>query len=135
MTAPAYCTRADLALVGVSPDLYAGHTEITDAVLESMIAIRSGYAGDYLARYYQLPLVSWGQSLSLAVAQLVAWDLACRLGHNPDDAGTSVWRDRRDEALATLERIAKFGSPGIVDSTPTVVESGWSCSSERRRGW
>jgi hypothetical protein len=132
---PSYATIDDLALVGLSPALYEGRTDITPTVLASMIAMRSSFAEDHLGQFYKLPLVSWGSSLTIAVSQLVAWDVLSIIGHDPDAAGTSVWRDRRDEAIATLERLAKHGSPSIVDSTPAAVEAAPSFSSEVRRGW
>lgn len=130
-----YCTVADLALVGLSPALYESRPEIDAALIGGLITVRSSFAEDFLARFYRLPLLSWGGSLTIAVSQLVAYDLMCLIGHDPDQTGTSVWMQRRDEALATLERIAKFGGAGIVDSTPTAVESAFVVSSEPRRGW
>lgn len=135
MTAPAYATDDDLALYGIAPAVYAGHPEIDSAKRAAMIAARTDTANDYLARYYQIPMVTISQSVTIAVCQLVGWDISRLIGHNPEDPGSNQWLLGRDEAFATLERIAKFGSPGCTDSTPTVVESGWSCSSERRRGW
>lgn len=136
MTTPAYCTRADLALVGLSPNLYAGHAEVTTTTLDTMIGMRSSFMDDYLAQFFKLPLVSWGPSLSIVCAQLVSWDVMCLIGHDPDQAATSVWRDRRDEAMTAIQAIAKRGSPSIVDSTPTTkIESAPAMSSEPKRGW
>jgi phage gp36-like protein len=130
-----YASLDDLGSYGLSPALYEGSAEITPARLTTMLSARSAYADDYLGRFYALPMVTVSQSVTIAVCQLVAWDAMRILGHNPDEQGTSQWRDGRDEALATLERIAKYGSPGCTDSTPEVEESGIAAYSEPRRGW
>ena len=136
MTVAVYATTTDLALVGLSAALYTGNAAIGNTTIADLLAVRSEFADDYIAQFYKLPLVApYPGALRTAVAQLVAWDVMCLVGHDPDAAGTAIWRDRRDEAMTTLDRIAKHGSPGIVDSTPTKKESAPYCVSETQRGW
>ena len=130
---PSYADHDDLVTAGLSASIV---DELDPALVERSLARRSSFAEDFVARFYKLPLKKWGASLSIAVAQLAAWDLmSAVVGFNPDDAGNTVWRDRRDEALQTLERLATHGGPGFEDSSPQLEESAPVIDSEPARGW
>jgi len=128
-----YASLDDLRTGGMSGELV---DTLDAAVVMRALANRSSFAEDFLARFYKLPLKRWGASLSIAVAQLAAWDLVSSvIGFNPEDLSNAVWRDRRDEAMATLDRLALHGGPGFEDSSPMIEESAPVMLSERRRGW
>jgi hypothetical protein len=128
-----YADPDELATVGLSAELLAS---IDPAAVARALLLRSSFAEDFVARFYKLPLKRWGGSLSIAVAQLAAWDLVSSVvGFNPEGPGNAIWRDRRDEAMGTLERIALHGGPGFEDSSPRLEESAPVVATERGRGW
>ena len=129
---PAICTATDVSNLGVEQ---ARLDRLGTTAVGAIISARISYANSRLARFYKLPISAWGSDLTLAVAQLAAWDVMARTGFNPDEPGGSLWRDRRDEGFMALEHFAKHGSPEIVDSTATAQESAPACYSEARRGW
>jgi len=131
----AYATRTDLAGCGLKAELTA---DVPTADLDAGLEKRSRFADGYLAKRYVLPLVAWGEDLTLAVCQLEAWDvLTTIVGFNPDDAANSNWKDRRDEALAWLKDVAasRVDPVGIVDSSATAERVGPIAWSNPPRGY
>jgi phage gp36-like protein len=114
--------------------------DIVSADLDAMLDDRSRYADDYLVASgrYTLPLTAWGGSLTLAVAQLTAWDVMTAIvGMNPDEAANGNWIERRNEAQRWLEGVAagRVVPIGIVDSTPDATENPVAGASDTLRGW
>lgn len=131
-----YAEIDDLTKSGLNADLIE---DIAEDVLNGLLEQRSRFADDYLGTRYKLPLTApFPPSLTLAVCQLVAWDvMTAVLGMNPEDAANANWRDRRDEALAWLRDVAagKLSPVGIVDATPSTVEGRVAIVTTAPRGW
>jgi phage gp36-like protein len=138
-----YAEESDLVSVGVPETITvemgvdaAAVTAACDAILTK----RSVYADGYLSASgkYTLPLTAWGDDLTLAVAQLAAWDImTVAIGFDPEGGANANWIERRNEAQRWLEWVAagKISPVGIVDSTTDTSESGFDVDSDTSRGW
>lgn len=132
-----YCTRAELETFGINAEVIASFDNDTiNGVLVACSAKADGFLQS--SGRITLPLTSWGVDLKMAVAKLAAWEIMTVLiGHNPDDPNNFVWRDRSAEADAWLDKVARglVMPVGIVDSKPTVVQTGSVIATEPTRGW
>jgi phage gp36-like protein len=95
------------ALTGISADEQ-------QAALDSA----SGVADGYLASRYTLPITAYGQDLTRAVCNIAAYDLMSVRGYSPDGSNSTI-RDRYDDAIRWLERVAAgtVSPVGVVDSS------------------
>lgn len=113
----AYATRAQLIQFGIRSAALAGiATGDQDAALEAA----SDLADGYLRARFTLPLAVWQDDLRRCVCNIAVYDLLSARGYNPDAGADSNVRQRYEDAIRWLERIAG----GQV--TPAVTDSGSS---------
>jgi phage gp36-like protein len=133
----AYATSTNLTDFGISAEtLGSVPAGQADRILAGCSAVADGYLQS--SGRITLPLTAWGDDLRMAVCKLGAWELmTVVLGHNPDDPNNFVWKDRAAEARTWLESVARglITPVGLVDSSPTVEETGTEIYTEPRRGW
>lgn len=131
---PQYATIDDLARLGLKRLATAG---ITDADLNAALVAASETADGYMRSQFRLPLVSWGADLRRHVAMLAAWDiLSAQRGFNPDAAGSDIWLQRYEQAMAWLKDVSRgVVSPNVVDSTPSRRDGAPRVSTAAKRGW
>jgi phage gp36-like protein len=116
-------TATDLSQVGVPARLTK---DLTGPEIDALLLKRSAFALGYVqsSGRYTLPLISWGDDLRLAVAQLTAWDIvAVAIGKSASADDEQTWIARRDEAIAWLRDVAsgKVIPLDIVDSSAASV--------------
>jgi phage gp36-like protein len=130
-----YATQTDLARHGVRT---AATTGVASGDLDAALAAASAFADGYLANRYTLPLLTYGADLTACVCKLAAWEVLSALrGHSPD-GGDAIWKTRRDEAVAWLEKVASrdVTPASVTDSTPDYEESGEpKTKAPSLRGW
>lgn len=78
----------------------------------------SSVADGYIRKRFNLPLLSWTQSLTQAVADMATWKLMKARGFNPDSESTKVIMGAYRDALDWLEDVANNKvDPAFVDSS------------------
>lgn len=131
-----YATQTDLSRLGVKSTATAS---LASNDLDAALAAASAFADSYLGNRYSLPLSAYGADVTLAVAKIAAWEImSAQRGHSPENGADSIWKTRRDEAVAWLEKVASgdLTPSGCVDSTADVDELGTpTVTTTARRGW
>lgn len=129
-----YVTISELARLGIPGDAYSGkpNTEINAALLAWSV-----FADSYIAKRYTLPLVSWGDDLRLAVAQLASLALMGNRGFRPGSGNDEIAVDSKNDARGWLLDIStgKAELAECVDSTPELDEAGAMVASDEPMQW
>ena len=96
----------------------AALTGISTDEQQAALDTASGVADGYLASRYALPITAYGQDLTRAVCNIAAYDLMSVRGYSPDGSNSTI-RDRYDDAIRWLERVAAgtVSPVGIADSS------------------
>lgn len=116
-----YASPEDLATLALSPRALEGVSE-ADQLLA--IAAASSYADGYLRARYRMPLVSWGQDLTLCVAQLAAYSVMNARGYDPSSPHDQLIVKQYDDAVAWLRDVAKgLVTPGGGPDGGGIVEA------------
>lgn len=126
-----YATRDDLTKYGMSRNIL---DDIDQELILDNILSASGEADDYLKVAYELPLASFGRSLTKHVSIMAVYNIAN--GPNREGADEML----RDMWLDTIKWLEKIGSgrlrpDTIVDATPEVEEDSAYVTSQTSRGW
>ena len=126
-----YATRDDLFRLGLPEGALRG---VPPATIEDALEAASRLADSYLRARYALPLSSWDEALTRAVAIIAAYDLMAVRGYDPARGADEVLRLRYEDAIRWLERVAAGAvSPEVQDSTPDVREGAFSAVTSLRR--
>jgi phage gp36-like protein len=127
-----YATRAQLAIYGLPARLL---TQLSVEDQDAQLEAASAEADDYLRRQYDLPLSSWGVSLSKHVCAIASFNIMAVLGYNPEGEDTIFGR-RADLAYKFLNDVsAGRADIGGVDETAAEDEGGPSVWCDEPRGW
>ena len=126
-----YATQNDLYRLGLPEGALRG---VSLAAIEDALEAASRLADSYLRARYALPLSSWDEALTRAVAIIAAYDLMAVRGYDPARGADEVLRLRYEDAIRWLERVAAgVLSPEVQDSTPDVREGAFSAVTSLRR--
>jgi phage gp36-like protein len=127
-----YATRAELAIYGPGTRTLA---DVPTADQDAHLVAASEEADEYLRRQYELPLSSWGKSLSKAVCWMATYSIMKNIGFNPEGEDRIYVQDY-DKAIAYLEKVRDGQADiGGVDVTPQTDEGAPSVLSDENRGW
>jgi Protein of unknown function (DUF1320) len=120
-----YCTIADVVAAGIPQGEINALMGNPGNLIISFINARSREASAYFRQRYTLPLTSWDESITMAVAKLVAFDCIRKIGFNPADPAGGNWVAMQKEAYEFFRDVAAERiNPEVVDSsTPTDVET------------
>jgi phage gp36-like protein len=109
-----YCTRAELAGLGINADALRG---ITTTAQDAAIVAASAEMDGYLGARYKLPLSAWGADVSMMCARLAVYLLISVRGFNANDPGDAQILEAHDMAERWLSRIAAGNlAPQVTDS-------------------
>lgn len=98
-----YATAQQLTDLGANERLLTG---IAPEARDSALASASAQIDSYLSRVFNLPLRTFGVELSRACAVMAAWDLLSVRGFNPDTPQGGLLKQRYDDVLTWLDKIA-----------------------------
>ena len=131
-----YASTTDLARLGISSAALQGVATATqEAALDACSAVADGYLR---ARGYVLPLTTWSDDLTRAVAVLAAFDLLVTRGYDPSAGTDDVLLKRVEMATSWLRDVAASRiTPALTDSTTSVEEESQQTSytTRPRRRW
>ncbi len=130
----AYATAAQLKSLGVAS---AALTSVSAPDQIAALQAASDLADSYLRSRFTLPLATWGDDLRRAVVAIATYDLMSHRGYNPEAAGDTTIRDRYQDAIRWLEKIAaNLLTPSVTDSSsPQAANGGVHVRSREPRGW
>ena len=115
-----YATPTDLRAKGAAAAALDGVPEVD---LQGALDSASGIADGYLGARYKLPIVTASPDLVEAVCKIAAYNLLALRGYNPELGADVLIRDRYDDAVRWLERVADGKiAPDLLDSSTGGVE-------------
>jgi phage gp36-like protein len=116
----AYCTIQQLALYGIRAEALRS---LDPSDLQAAIVAASGTIDGYLRSRFKLPLVAWGEDISLICARLAVYQLVVVRGFNAARAGDVQIEKQFDVSMDTLKAIPKCQySPDVTDSSSGAQE-------------
>lgn len=126
-----YCDRHSLTRMGL-PD-HSIESVSDEEILELCLSV-TDECDSYIGGAYLLPLLQWGRDLRLHATKMLARYLLDKRGWDPEGADVSIALGHT-QAITWLDRVAKgtLKPAGIIDSSPTVVDSGSVVVSRPRR--
>lgn len=129
-----YATLDDLNRLGIAPAALRG---LDDGTKEAALTAASSLADGYLRSQFVLPLSSWGDDLRRAVVGIATYDLISHRGYDPERLGNEVLRERYDDAIRWLERVAAgtISPAGITDAEPETDNAAPIVYTPPRRMW
>ena len=134
----AYATRTDLTQLAIPASAIAN---VPTAAQDNALEAASDLADSYLKSQYTLPIVAWESDLTRAVCNIAAYDIMSMRGYGPTAGGDENLRQRYEDAIRWLERIAKGEvSPKVTDSSAavgsgTTTSGGVFVTTGSQRGW
>jgi phage gp36-like protein len=134
----AYATPADFAVFGLS---YPWLRPVPVAVQQRHLDAASIRIDGYLRKRFTLPLVSYGDDLTLLTCQVAACSIAHVRGFDPQGQDGQVIRSICEAAQADLKRIEEgTWLPAVTDSSSGAEEGveshgGLEIESSQPRGW
>ena len=121
-----YATRRDMVQLGMGEDELAQVPE--EDKLRALLAA-TAEAATFLSRHFSLPLVSWGQDLTLHVARMACYHAAMVDRRLYDDAIADAYT----AALKYLRSTRDVGT--VVDTTPEYDQDAAEVYDDDPRGW
>ena len=110
-----YCTSAQLTQYGIRAEALR---TIDPSDLQAAIVAASKTIDGYLRSRYKLPLVAWGEDISLICARLAVYQLVVVRGFNSARAGDDQIEKQQELSMQTLRDIpANKYSPDVTDSS------------------
>ena len=110
-----YCTIPQLAQYGIRAEALRS---ISPSDLQAAIVAASGTIDGYLRSRYKLPLVAWGEDISLICARLAVYQLVVVRGFNAARAGDDQIEKQQELSMQTLRDIPKNAySPDVTDAS------------------
>lgn len=130
----AYATTTDFANLGLPASATGGMS--ADAITAALAAASRKVDG-YLSDAFTLPLVTWSDDITEATCALAAWTLLSVRGFNPDRGADVAVRQRYEDAVRFLERVADGKiTPVVTDSSPAAQPAAAPIvASDDQRGW
>jgi phage gp36-like protein len=126
-----YCTPSDVQRLGIP-----GHAldDVETSLLLDLCVDVTDEADGHVGAAYALPLLKWGGDLRLHCCKMVVRYLLDARGWDPEGVD-QVFMEGYNQATKWLRGVAKgeIAPAGIVDSTPTVIDSGSYVTSRPRR--
>lgn len=129
-----YCEPRHLNTWGAQE---AAWQKATPSERAEICVLASSECDGYIARNHTLPLVAWPPELALYAAKVGVYHYLNGKGRTPmrgpEDPIDMGFRD----AMKWLKLLAddKISPPGLVDSTPDVVEGAAAIEGDEPRGW
>lgn len=111
-----YATTTDLTSFGLNAISVAN---IDPVVLNAQLIAASGLMDSYFAGRYNLPLVSYDQSVTINCCYIAAWlVLSKSRGFNPDNPGDVTVRQSYEDAIAWCNGVQRQAIHPTVVQTP-----------------
>jgi phage gp36-like protein len=136
---------ADFSALGLPPKALEG---ISNADKEKHLDAASAKAAGFLRSKFKLPLASWDEALTEAVASIAAFGLMGVRGYNPAAGANEVIEKRHDKAMAWLKEVARgvvvldYQDSSGTSTTPRrgpmfaqLHSGGRTVGNPRNRGW
>lgn len=103
--------------------------------LDAAARAASAYARGFLSKRYKLGLVSWGEDLIQALADIASWHAMGRRGWNPEgNANTDPVTVKLKMGLQWLTDVRDYKiDPDVVENAPAVMTP--RARSDSPRGW
>ena len=129
-----YAEIEDLAVYGLPASWLAG---ISDADKNKALDSASSMLDDALNSRFELPLVSWGESLKRYACRIAAYELASTRGFSPTDGSDALLRLNYQDALNFMRdfQAHRVNLHGVVDSSEDTDEGGPFVDSDTSRNW
>ena len=111
-----YCNPSDLTTYGINP------IALSDVSLPEQTAAcvaASERADSYMRGRYSLPLLSWGQDVTMMTAYVAVYMLMSARGYNPSAGADDMIRVRYEDAIKWFEGIQRQNTH--PDVTPSVA--------------
>lgn len=111
----AYATQADFASLGLPSKATAG---IASGDLDAALETASRQVDSYIGSRYDLPLVSFDKSVTIAVCSIAAYNLLARRGFAAGAADAENVRQRYEDAIGWCKDVARgLALPGVTTTT------------------
>jgi phage gp36-like protein len=111
----AYATQADFAQLGLPAKATTG---IAYADIDAALEVASRQVDSYIGSRYDLPLVSFDMSVTIAVCSIAAYNLLSRRGFAAGAADAEIVRQRYEDALGWCKDVARgLALPGVTTTT------------------
>jgi phage gp36-like protein len=114
-----YCQPSDLVNLGINPLAF---TDVTTAEQTAACIAASARADSYLNGRYTLPLLAWGQDITMMTAYIAVYIVMGARGYSPGSGADAIIESRYLEAIKWFEGIQRQSVHPIV--TPSVLEPG-----------
>jgi len=111
-----YCQPADLVAIGINPQALIG---VSTAQQTAACQAASERADSYMRGRYALPLLSWGQDVTMMTAYIAVFLVMSARGYNPSAGADDLIRQRYEDAIAWFEGIQRQSvHPDVTPSVP-----------------
>jgi phage gp36-like protein len=129
-----YCEPRHLNTWGAQEAAWSEATPHERAELSILV---SSECDGYIARNHTLPLKAWPDELSLYAAKIGVYHYLNGKGRQPMRGPEDTIDMGFKDAMKWLGKLAddKINPPGLVDSTPDVVEGAAAIEGDEPRGW
>lgn len=108
----AYATQADFASLGLPAKATAG---IASGDIDTALEAASRQVDSYIGSRYDLPLVSFDQSVTIAVCSIAAYNLLARRGFAAGASDAENVRQRYEDAIGWCKDVARgLALPGVT---------------------
>jgi len=111
----AYATQADFASLGLPAKATAG---IPSGDIDAALEAASRVVDSYIGSRYDLPLVTFDKSVTMAVCKIAAYELLSRRGFAAGSADSENVQKRYDQAVAWCRDVARgLALPAVTTTT------------------
>lgn len=115
MASPPYLTAQEFLNQTIPGSVFR---DMGTPLIEEGISWASDTADSYLRKRFKMPLVSFGNDIKRAVANIAQYELMARRGFRPDAGQDQIIVKRNDDAVAWLRDVSKgLCECSAVDST------------------
>lgn len=129
MSVKPYALPEDLLAYSVSK---AQFDRLDQTAIVPCINAASDYCNSYLASQFNLPLIKFGQDLTMNVCHIAAFFLMIKVGFNPNSPEDGLIKARYDYAVKWLQDISNdIIHPQYLD-TPTNAQTDFVVTSPSR---
>ncbi len=111
----AYATQSDFASLGLPAKATTG---IVSGDIDAALETASRQVDSYIGSRYDLPLVSFDKSVTMAVCSIAAYNLLSRRGFAAGAADAEIVRQRFEDAIGWCKDVARgLALPGVTTTT------------------
>lgn len=112
---PAYATQADFASLGLPAKATAG---VPSSDIDAALEAASRTVDSYIGSRYDLPLLTWDLSVTMATCKVAAYELLSRRGFSAASADSENVVKRYEQAIAWCRDVARgLALPGVTTTT------------------